>query len=149
MTTQFVSAEIIDNQYCLEHEDILFARSGATAGKTFLYTRDIGAAIFAGYCIRFRFNPNLVLPWFVYFYTKTSIYKAWVNSIQRPSGQPNINKEEFKSFIIALPSLEIQHSLVVEMQRRSSDSQRLRQEAETEWETAKTHFERKLLGEEV
>ena len=146
---EFVSAEVVDSEYSLEHEDILFARSGATAGKTFIYTRDIGLAIFAGYCIRFRFNQSLVLPWFVYFYTKTSIYKAWVNSIQRPSGQPNINKEEFKSFKIAIPPVDVQGTLIIEMQHRRSEAQQLRQEAETEWEAAKTRFEHKLLGEEV
>ena len=146
---EFVSAEIIDSEYSLEHEDILFARSGATAGKTFIYTEDIGLAIFAGYCIRFRFNQNLVLPWFVYFYTKTSLYKAWVNSIQRPSGQPNINKEEFKSFRIALPLIDVQRTLITEMQRRRLEAQQLRQEAETEWEVAKSRFECKLLGEDA
>jgi len=90
-----------------------------------------------------------VLPWFVYFYTKTSLYKAWVNSIQRPSGQPNINKEEFKSFRISLPPIDVQRTLVAEMQWRRADAQRLRQEAETEWEAAKTRFERQLLGEEA
>jgi len=42
---EFVSAEVVEDQYSLEHEDILFARSGATAGKTFIYTQDIGLAI--------------------------------------------------------------------------------------------------------
>lgn len=144
---EFVSAEVVDNNYSLKHEDLLFARSGATAGKTFIYTQDIGLAIFAGYCIRFRFNQNLVLPWFVYFYTKTSLYKGWVNSIQRPSGQPNINKEEFKSFRIALPPIDIQQTLIAEMQHRRIEAKQLRQEAEIEWEAAKIRFERQLLGE--
>ena len=53
-------------------------------------------AVFAGYCIRFRFNAQ-VLPEFVYGFTKTDAYASWVAAIQRPAGQPNINKEEFKS----------------------------------------------------
>jgi type I restriction enzyme, S subunit len=112
---EFVTAKVVDSRYSLQPGDIIFARSGATVGKTYLYTGDIGAAIFAGYCIRFRFNPALVLPEFVYIYTKTSRYQTWVKSIQRPSGQPNINKEEFKAFTIPLPSLDIQHALVAEM----------------------------------
>jgi restriction endonuclease S subunit len=109
---EFVTAEELDERYILEEEDILFARSGATAGKTFIYKKDLGPSIFAGYCIRFRFDKSRILPWFVYFYTKTSRYRAWVRSIQRPSGQPNINKEEFKSFSIPVPPLERQQALV-------------------------------------
>lgn len=112
---EFVTAEIIDEKYTLRDGDVLFARSGATAGKTFIYTPDIGPAIFAGYCIRFRFDLKRTLPWFVYFYTKTGRYRAWVHSIQRPPGQPNINKEEFKSFTIPLLSLTKQQQLVEEM----------------------------------
>lgn len=112
---EFMTAEIIDDKYLLEDGDILFARSGATVGKTFIYTKEIGPAIFAGYCIRFKFNSELVLPWYVYLYTKTKRYKKWVMSMQRPSGQPNINKEEFKSFTIPIISLKKQQELIDEM----------------------------------
>lgn len=109
---QFVTAESAENRYILEDGDMLFARSGATAGKTFLYRRDLGPALFAGYCIRFRFDARRILPDFVYLYTKTARYVAWVRSIQRPSGQPNINKEEFKSFTVPVPGIAEQSRLV-------------------------------------
>lgn len=125
---EFVTAETVEDKYTLEHEDILFARSGATAGKTFIYTADIGEAIFAGYCIRFQFDCMKVIPNFVYFYTKTRRYQSWVNSIQRPSGQPNINKEEFKSFTIPIPPIEVQRSLVAEIEAaRQTRKQKLAQ----------------------
>lgn len=125
---EFVTAETVEDKYTLEYEDILFARSGATAGKTFIYTADIGEAIFAGYCIRFQFDCMKVIPKFVYFYTKTRRYQSWVNSIQRPSGQPNINKEEFKSFTIPIPPLEVQRSLVAEIEAaRQIQEQKLAQ----------------------
>jgi len=108
----YVGADGFDPRYVLQDGDLLFARSGATAGKTFMYTRDIGPAIFAGYCIRFRFDSARVLPGFVYLYTKTDRYQAWVRSMQRPSGQPNINKEEFKSFTIPLPDPPKQRALL-------------------------------------
>ena len=108
---KFVTAEHVDDKYLLSDDDILFARSG-TVGKTFIYSQEIGAAIYAGYCIRFRFDTSKVIPKFVYYYTKTERYKAWVVSIQRPSAQPNINKEEFKNFTIPLPPRDKQESLV-------------------------------------
>ncbi len=112
---EFVTAEIIDDRYRLADGDVLFARSGATAGKTFIYSCDIGPCIFAGYCIRFRFKREQVLPLFIYYYTKTPRYQGWVRSIQRPAGQPNINKEEFKAFAVPLPPLAAQREMVAAM----------------------------------
>ena len=63
------------------------------------------------YCIRFRFDENKVMPKFVYWYTKTDTFLSWVNGIQRPSGQPNINKEEYKSYKILVPSRSKQEQL--------------------------------------
>jgi hypothetical protein len=115
---EFVTAEEVETKYTLEHEDVLFSRSGATAGKTFIYTKDIGPSIFAGYCIRFRFDRDKVRPWFVYFYSKTNRYKAWVQSMQRPAGQLNINKEEFKSFAIPVIDTGEQDKLIKALSKR-------------------------------
>lgn len=107
-----MTAESYTSKHMLQPNDILFARTGGTVGKTYFYDGKIGKAVFAGYCIRFRFDVNKVVPKFVYWYTKTDIYKKWVNGIQRPTGQPNINKEEYKSFEIILPPIDIQQKLV-------------------------------------
>lgn len=108
----FMTAENYSAKHELQKNDILFARTGATVGKTYFYDGSIGKAIFAGYCIRFRFDKTKVIPKFVYWYTKTKYFLDWVNGIQRPSGQPNINKEEYKSFEIILPSKAVQKDLV-------------------------------------
>ncbi len=112
---QYMTAESYLGKHFLKEGDVLFARSGATVGKTYYYDGSIGSAVFAGYCIRFRFDDSKVLPKFAYWCTKTETYSAWVKGIQRPSGQPNINKEEFKSFRIALVSIEKQLALVEKM----------------------------------
>lgn len=106
-----MTAENYSAKHELQKNDILFARTGATVGKTYFYDGSIGKAIFAGYCIRFRFDENRVMPKFVYWYTKTDTFLSWVNGIQRPSGQPNINKEEYKSYKILVPSRSKQEQL--------------------------------------
>lgn len=106
-----MTAENYSAKHELQKNDILFARTGATVGKTYFYDGSIGKAIFAGYCIRFRFDENKVMPKFVYWYTKTDTFLSWVNGIQRPSGQPNINKEEYKSYKILVPSRSKQGQL--------------------------------------
>lgn len=106
-----MTAENYSAKHELQKNDILFARTGATVGKTYFYDGSIGKAIFAGYCIRFRFDENKVMPKFVYWYTKTDTFLSWVNGVQRPSGQPNINKEEYKSYKILVPSRSKQEQL--------------------------------------
>ena len=108
---EYMTAEKYADKHILKNGDILFARTGATVGKTYYYDGSIGNAVFAGYCIRFRFDEKKVFPKFVYWCTKTSSFINWVNGIQRPSGQPNINKEEYKSYVINLPNIETQTSL--------------------------------------
>ncbi|MBQ8140264.1 MAG: restriction endonuclease subunit S [Clostridia bacterium] len=107
----FKTAETFSNKHFLKFNDLLFARSGSV-GKTYFYDGSIGQAVFAGYCIRFRFDENKVIPKYVYWYTKTNSFLRWVDGIQRPAVQPNINKEEYKSFEILLPCLEDQKKLV-------------------------------------
>jgi restriction endonuclease S subunit len=124
------TAKTIENKYLLEDNDILFARSGATAGKTFIYRRDFGKAIFAGYLIRFRFDEKKVDPRYIFYYTQLSRYANWINLIQRPSGQPNINSEEYKAFEIPLPPLKVQHNIVQIMM--SAYGQKKQMEAEAQ-----------------
>lgn len=129
---KFMTTESYTSKHILQPNDILFARTGGTVGKTYFYDGGIGKAVFAGYCIRFRFDENKVIPKFVYWHTKTDMYQKWVNGIQRPAGQPNINKEEYKSFEMVLPSIDIQRKLVDFMDKAClSRQQKLKQAEES------------------
>ena len=112
---EYMTVESYQKKHILQSGDLLFARSGATVGKTYYYDGSIGFSVFAGYCIRFRLDKNKILPKFAYWCTKTSSYISWVKGIQRPSGQPNINKEEYKSYEIILPSIQVQERLSTAM----------------------------------
>ena len=145
---KFMTAESVEEKYLLEEGDILFAQSG-TVGKTFIYTSDIGPAIFTRHCLRFRLDPSIVLPQYIYFYTKTDRYRRWVQSMQQSSILPRIRQEEFKSFTVPIPSLDAQKQMVEEPSRRSDKARRLREEAAKEWENAKAQFEAQVLSGEV
>ena len=126
------TAKRVDQKYALDENDILFARSGATAGKTFIYKSEYGKAIFAGYMISFfDLIEQKVNPLFVFYYTLLSRYRRWVRIIQRPSGQPNINSREFKSFELPLAPLEIQNHIVEIMQSAYTQKRQKDQEADT------------------
>ena len=64
LNDDYVSADInyIDDDYRLQKGDVLFARTGATVGKTLVYKEEFGECVYAGYLIRYRPNLSLVLP---------------------------------------------------------------------------------------
>lgn len=106
------TAKNIEDKYILGEKDILIARSGATVGKAYIHKSAPYACFFAGYLIRFIINTNKALPEYIFTYTQLNPYKEWVNAIQRPSGQPNINSEEYQSLEIPLPNIEKQQVIV-------------------------------------
>ena len=102
------SPNVFDEKYLLNSGDILFARSGATVGKTFCYNSNMGRCIFAGYLIRFVPNTDKVLPEYIFNYTKTEHYANFVKDCQRAVAQPNINAQEYGNLIICVPPMELQ-----------------------------------------
>lgn len=138
------TAGTINSKYLLEEDDVLFARSGSV-GRAFVYKSKFGKAIFAGYMIRFKFDPEKVNPSFVLYYSFTKVYKLWLQLIQRTAAQPNINSKEFQSLEIPLPSLDVQNRIVAEVDKRLARVAELKQEADSVVEQAKERVEQILL----
>lgn len=106
------TAQNIEEKYFLKENDILIARSGATVGKAYIHKNVFPyQCFFAGYLIRFVVSHYL-LPDYFFVYTQLQVYKNWINAVQRPSGQPNINAEEYKSLPIPIPPKEIQQQII-------------------------------------
>jgi restriction endonuclease S subunit len=108
------TVNIGEAKYFLKNNDLLIARSGATAGKAYLHKLEAVnySCIYAGYMIRFVLDESKLLPAYFFVYTQLSFYKEWVLAIQRTAGQPNINAEEYKSLIIPIPPLDVQQQIV-------------------------------------
>ena len=102
------SPSVIDEKYLLNEGDVLFARSGATVGKTLLYREKYGRCIYAGFLIRLIPNTAKVLPDYVFGFTKSTYYKEFVKKTQRAVGQPNINAQEYGDLKICVPPIEQQ-----------------------------------------
>ena len=111
-----MTAANVEPQYFLRDGDLLFARSGNTVGKSYLYEseRVTYPCFYAGYMIRFRFGEK-VLPKYVFAFAQTPYYHEWVSAIQRSAGQPNINAQEYRSLEIPLPPLPEQRKIVAEL----------------------------------
>lgn len=93
----------VSEGYRLKEGDILFARTGASVGKTYMYKPSDGQVYFAGFLIRFHISK--ANPSFVFNRTFGNRYDKWVKVMSMRSGQPGINAEEYKSLPISLPSL--------------------------------------------
>jgi type I restriction enzyme S subunit len=95
-------------KYKIRRNDILFARSGATVGKTYTHLTNHNNFVFAGYLIRFRPNAKKINSIFLKNYTHSSRYWYWVNSTSHAGAQPNINAKEYGALPVPIPSLEEQ-----------------------------------------
>ena len=98
-------------EFLLEESDILFARTGATVGKSYLYKKEDGKLVYAGYLIKFSINKELILPQFLKYWVNTNYYWYWVKKMSVRSGQPGINAEEYKKLLIPLPPLKEQEKI--------------------------------------
>ena len=92
----------INDSYKLSDGDIVFARTGASVGKSYLYKASDGNLIFAGFLI--KFNISNADPYFVYSNTFRSTYDNWISVMSVRSGQPGLNAEEYKLLPISLPT---------------------------------------------
>ena len=141
------TAENCSDEYFLYENDLLFARSGATVGKTYLHKHLSYPAFFAGYMIRVRLDESTLLPDYLFAYTQTSFYKNWVDAIQRAAAQPNINAEEYASLPIPLPPIEKQREIAKHIQEIRNHAKQLKNEADMILQEAKQKVERMILGE--
>lgn len=93
--------------YRLAEGDVLFARTGASTGKTYYYKETDGKVFFAGFLIRARLKSNFDHR-FVFQNTLTKKYKNYIELTSQRSGQPGVNAQEYSRFSLNIPSLSEQ-----------------------------------------
>lgn len=98
----------LEEKYKLNLGDLLFARTGASVGKSYLYNPNDGITYFAGFLIKFSLKQDKVNPYFIFVQTLTKDFDKWVATNSMRSGQPGINAEEYSSYIFKIPCLEEQ-----------------------------------------
>ena len=96
----------------LKDGDILFARTGATVGKTLVYKKVFGECLYAGYLIRYRLNVEKVLPQYMFHITHSNNYYNWVSLSLAVGAQPNISAQKYNSLLFPVPSLPEQQRIV-------------------------------------
>ena len=130
--TDLSSAE----NYRLSEGDILFARTGASVGKSYIYKVSDGLVYYAGFLIRARIKPEYNSE-FVFQNTLTSDYEKFIKVTSMRSGQPGVNAQEYSQYQIMVPSkpeqdkiseyLRTLDNLIALHQRKSDELKEIKQ----------------------
>ncbi len=99
-------------KYCIEENDIVFARTGASTGRNYFYNPSDGKFVFAGFLIKFSIDPQKVNPKYIKYYCLSKVYKDWIHSFSMGSTRGNINAKTYLNMPIILPNRNQQDLLV-------------------------------------
>lgn len=111
-------------EYILEDNTILFARSGATVGKTFLYKSVYGRSAFAGYLIAAKCNQAKALPEWIYYYTQSFSYNEWTNMVFSQATIQNIGADKYSNMEIILAPMDEQMQIVTYLDMKCAEINR-------------------------
>ncbi len=100
--------------YLLRKNDILFARTGGTVGKSYLVIAVPEEAIYAGYLIRTRYSSSLC-PQYLKYFMESSLYWSQLKEGTTVTAQPNCNGKTLSNMLIPLPPLSGQQRSVVKV----------------------------------
>ena len=92
------------DDYALHEGDIVFARTGASVGKTYKYNKLDGDVYYAGFLIKAHVNEGNDAE-FVFQNTLTDRYDNFVRLTSQRSGQPGVNANEYKTYEFSCTSL--------------------------------------------
>ena len=118
VTSPDVDFSKVDN-YKLQKGDLLFARTGASVGKSYLYDENDGLVYFAGFLIRAKLKKE-VDDQFIFQNTLTNHFNRFITLTSQRSGQPGINSKEYSKFEFLAPSLPEQTHLGLFFRRLDS-----------------------------
>ena len=109
LTSPDIDLKNLDS-YKLKKGDIVFARTGASVGKTYLYNEKDEVVYYAGFLIRAQIK-NQYSNEFIFQNTLTKKYIDFIYIMSQRSGQPGINSKEYASFELKVPNLEEQNKI--------------------------------------
>lgn len=134
--------------YILKKNDIVFARTGNSTGRSYFYDGSDGVLVYAGFLIKFSIDDNKVNPRILKYYTHSKPYFDWVHSFDTGGTRGNINAKTYGTMPIILPSRKIQDKIVsilksfddkIELNRRINEN--LEQQAQALFKSWFVDFE--------
>lgn len=98
-------------KYLLKENDIVFARTGATVGKSFLIQGNIPQSVFASYLIRIQLSKH-INPQYLFYFFQSADYWKQIGIKAMGIGQPNVNATSLSNISLLLCSLTEQNQIV-------------------------------------
>ena len=117
--------------FLLKPNDIVFARTGNSTGRSYFYDGSDGELVYAGFLIKFSLDETKVNPRILKYYTHSKLYYDWVHSFDTGGTRGNINAKTYGAMPIMLPSRGVQDKIVnilkslddkIEFNRRINDN---------------------------
>ena len=105
--------------YLLKVNDILFARTGGTVGKSFLVEEVPERAIYAGYLIRTRYS-SLLNPHYMKLFMESQLYWEQLKNGTIATAQPNCNGKTLAKMLLPIPPTKEQDRIVGKLTQLSS-----------------------------
>lgn len=102
------------NKYILGKGDIVFARTGASVGKNYIYNEKDGILVYAGFLIKFGIKPQYN-AYLICLNCRTKKYDNWVAKMCARSGQPGINAEEYATYSCIIPKSAQEQARIAEI----------------------------------
>ena len=112
--------------YLLKQNDILFARTGGTVGKSYLVKEVPKDAIYAGYLIRTRYSNNLSSE-YLKFFMESDLYWIQLRNGTVATAQPNCNGKTLANMLVPIPPLAEQKRIVAKIEEIMPMIERLTQ----------------------
>lgn len=100
------------DDYILQPNDIVFARTGNSTGRSYFYDGSDGELVFAGFLIKFSLDSKKVNPRILKYYTHSKPYFDWVRSFDTGGTRGNINAKTYGDMPIMLPPRKLQDKIV-------------------------------------
>jgi len=132
--------------YILKKGDLLLARTGATFGKI-LYFDNKEPAVFASYLIKINPKKLIVLPQYIWLFSRSKYYWRQAKLLRTGSGQPQFNANKLKRVKISLPPIKVQCQIVKKLSAILDYKKKLLRQKELLKELFESTLEKAMKGE--
>jgi type I restriction enzyme S subunit len=136
------------SNYLLKPNDIVFARTGASVGRSYFYDGKDGEFVYAGFLIKFSIDPNKVNPKILKYYTHSQPYYDWILSVDNGATRGNINAQTYSSMPIILPDRNRQDKIASILSSLDDKIDLLHRENKTLEAMAETLFRKWFIDKE-